>query len=283
MAAQKIETHDIALVLISGDLTCTASPHEFNEAERFINDLKSRFGLSPVQIICIPGNHDIEWLDENTKLNEDAELNYRNFSKNIYNAEPNSLLGRFNEFYVGSHKIAVIALNSCRLESPKNAGMGYISPEQMRFITDFLKKDRFNYKIAILHHHLLPVNYTEYYSTEKKSVSLTLDAEAVLQNLIKNNVDTVLHGHQHQPYYTQLHRFIPAGVAGDASEIEGKINVIGGGSVGVDISSLNSIGRNTYHLLEFVDGEDSALQIKITLRIRNASGSEYMTAWSKVL
>ena len=278
---QKILPHEVALVLISGDLTCTASPHEFNEAERFIEELRRRFGLNAAQVVCVPGNHDIEWLSDSTNLNEDAELNYRNFSRNIYYALPAEILGRFNEFYIGKHKIAVVGLNSCRLESRENAGMGYVSSEQIRHVTEKLQGDRFNYIIALVHHHLLPVNYTEYYSTEKKAVSLLLDAEAVLQSLIKNKVNLVLHGHQHQPYFSKLYRYVPAGIAGDSDGISGEISIVGGGSAGADMASLNSIGRNTYQIVELVEGDEEALMAKITLRVRNASGSGYTTAWEK--
>ena len=285
LSKQKIAFSDIALVLITGELTCKASPHEFHEAERFINELQDKLGLSPVQIVCVPGNHDVEWVDESANLNYEAELNYKNFSKNIYNVEPSQFLGRFSEFLINGKKIAVIAFNSCRLESHENAGMGYISSEQFREASRLLsmEEEPFHYIIALLHHHVLPVNFTEYYSSKSKAVSLLLDSEALQQFLVENNVDVVMHGHQHQPYYSQLRRVIPAGIAGGEKEIDNSVTVIGGGSAGVSIGSLNAIGRNTYHLMKIENNKEnpSLLDLNVTLRTRNGNGSGFVTAFTK--
>lgn len=178
----------------------------------------------------------------------------------------------------------MIAFNSCRLESHENAGMGYISSEQFREAARLLSmEESFDYIIAMLHHHVLPVNFTEYYSSKSKAVSLLLDSEALQQFLVENNVDVVIHGHQHQPYYSQLRRVIPAGIAGGEKEIDNSVTVIGGGSAGVSIGSLNAIGRNTYHLMKIENNKEnpSLLDLNVTLRTRNGNGSGFVTAFTK--
>jgi len=283
LAVQNISPSEIALVLITGDLTCTANAQEFNEAVRFIEEIKRRFGLGAGQIVCVPGNHDIEWISKDGILNEDAELNYRNFSRNIYNCEAEASLIRINEFLIDGKKIAVFGLNSCRVESRETAGIGYVGTEQIQLIEDFNRKCHdLDYKIALLHHHLLPVNYTEAYSSKQKEVSILLDAEALMQSLISNGIQTVLHGHQHQPYFSQIRRLIPSGVAGHANGVDGCLNVIGGGSVGTDHSHLNSIGRNTYHILR-IEEDDAGYKIHVTLRIRNSDGAGYISGWEITL
>lgn len=283
LAVQNIHLSEVALVLITGDLTCTANAQEFNEAFRFTEELKQRFGLSAGQIVCVPGNHDIEWINQEGILNEDAELNYRNFMRRIYNCEAEDSLIRINEFFISGKKIAVFALNSCRIESHQTAGIGYVGNEQMQFVEDFINSNPdLEYKIVILHHHLLPVNYTEAYSSTQKNVSILLDSEALMQILISCGVQTVLHGHQHQPYFSKITRMIPRGVAGNAAGVDGCLNVIGGGSAGVDQAHLNSIGRNTYNLLELIDNVDH-IQLHTILRVRNSHGAGYITGMEKTL
>lgn len=282
LKVQNIRTTDVALVILSGDITCRASAHEFDEAVRFIDEVKHRFGLSSGQVMCIPGNHDIEWINEDGILNENAELNYRNFYRRVYNCDAEDSLIRINEFMINGHKLAIFGFNSCRLESKETAGIGYVGTEQLLLMEDFIGVNSdANYKIAVLHHHLLPVNYTEAYSTRQKNVSLLLDAEALIQRLIVNGVQTVLHGHQHQPYYSKIHRIIPFGVAGHEHGIDGYLNVIGGGSAGVNQANLNTIGRNTYQLLELNQREDGCLFLHVKLRVRNSDGAGYITGMEK--
>ena len=283
---QGINYQEIALVVITGDITCTASPQEFNVAARFIDEAAKCFGISAGQVVCVPGNHDIEWVNGDGNIDEEAELNYRQFFYRVYKDEPEESLVRINEFNISGKTVAVIGLNSCRLESKETAGIGFVGSEQIQQVEDFFAHEResaherpIDYKIALVHHHLLPVNYTEQYNRKQKEVSLLLDSEALMQCLIENKVNTILHGHQHQPYFAQIRRMIPSGVAGHENGIDGTLNIIGGGSVGVNQAGLNSIGRNTYQLLELCDDG----KVKVTLRVRNSDGVGYICGWSKAL
>lgn len=96
-----------------------------------------------------------------------------------------------------------------------------------------------------------------------------LDAELVLRTLIANKVNAVIHGHQHQPYYTQIRRIIPEYInkEGQRQKLDGTINVIGGGSCGVNQAQINVIGRNTYNLISFKDNN-----LVIRTRIKSGSG-----------
>ena len=103
-----------------------------------------------------------------------------------------------------------------------------------------------------------------------------------MQCLITNGVKTVLHGHQHQPYFTQIRRIVPCGVAGHEEFIDGTLNIIGSGSSGVSQASLNSIGRNTYQLLSLHD-KRGEIQLKVKLRVRNSDGVGYIDGWDESL
>ena len=261
----------IGLVLITGDLTWRANPHEFANAEKFIEDLKRELGLSNQHIVIVPGNHDVEWMAQCGKIDANAELNYRYFYRHIYNYDPNDTITKISRYNFAKKTICIIALNSCRLESQENAGYGYVGSKQLKTVQEYMKQHRgeIDYTIAILHHHVLPVNYVEDYDMSDKKVSMLLDAESVISTLLGCGVNTILHGHQHQPYFSSIERIIPWHIEdGKKKSLRKNLRVIGAGSVGVKPSHINTIGRNTYNIIS-IDGEN---KLHILERIRGESG-----------
>lgn len=263
---QGISTADIAIIIISGDLTWRANPHEFSNALDFLQKLKNYFGLSNKQIIIVPGNHDIEWVDEKGNIDSNAELNYYNFYRSFYNVIPDKSFIRIGKFEVEGKVICFIGLNSCRLESISNAGFGYVGDEQLGKIQQYLNANTdIDIICAVCHHHLLPVNYLEEITTNEKRISMILDAELVMRTLIANKVNVILHGHQHQPYYSQIRRIIPEYIdkTGKKINLDGTLSIVGGGSCGVKQSKINVIGRNTYNLLYFSKNDELIIKTRI--------------------
>lgn len=263
---QGIRSEDIALVVISGDITWRANPHEFSNALDFLQKIKNYFGLSNKQIVIVPGNHDIEWVDDDGNIDSNAELNYYNFYHSFYNVLPEKTFMRIGKFEIDGRIICVIGLNSCRLESMSNAGLGYIGDEQLNKIQKYLNENRdIDVILAVCHHHLLPVNYVEEISANDKKISMMLDAELVMRTLIANKVNIMVHGHQHQPYYSQIRRIIPEYIdeTGKKTMLNGQLSVIGGGSCGVGQAKINVIGRNAYNLFHFTDNDELAIKTRI--------------------
>lgn len=52
-------------LVLSGDLTNCASPEEFEQARRFVSRLIELFGLTAQRCVIVPGNHDLNWDEEN--------------------------------------------------------------------------------------------------------------------------------------------------------------------------------------------------------------------------
>ncbi len=266
LMAQGISNSDIAIIIISGDLTWQANPHEFSNALDILQKLKNYFGLSNKQIIIVPGNHDIEWVDENGNIDTNAELNYYNFYHSFYNVLPEKSFMRISKFEVDGKVIGMIGLNSCRIESMPNAGFGYVGDEQLGKIQNYLNDNKdIDIICTVCHHHILPVNYLEQISTNEKKISMMLDAELVIRTLIANRVNVILHGHQHQPYYSQIKRIIPEYINqfGKRMKLDGTLTVVGGGSCGVKQEKINVIGRNTYNLLNFSDADELIVKTRI--------------------
>ena len=258
LRAMGIGLNDIAIVLISGDLTWSGDAHEFENAREFIGQLRNGCGLHVSQVVVVPGNHDIEWRDGKGDISSNAELNYASFSRALYGIEPDETFVRVHEFVIAGRPVVVVGLNSCRIESRENAGLGFVGREQLNKALRFLsgRKKNHELRIAMLHHHLLPVNYIEDFDTATKRVSLTLDAEAVVRSLICAGIHIVLHGHQHQPYISQIRRVIedyvdPYGFRPVGTRcLDGSLWVFGGGSVGVSRRRINVVGRNSYNIVD---------------------------------
>ena len=98
----------IGLVLITGDLTWRANPHEFANAEKFIEDLKRELGLSNQHIVIVPGNHDVEWMAQCGKIDANAELNYRYFYRHIYNYDPNDTITKISRYNFAKKTICLL-------------------------------------------------------------------------------------------------------------------------------------------------------------------------------
>ena len=48
-------------LVISGDVSNTGNPREFQIAREFVGELIDRFSLNPERLIVVPGNHDLSW------------------------------------------------------------------------------------------------------------------------------------------------------------------------------------------------------------------------------
>lgn len=275
-----IKLDQVALLLVTGDLTWTGNAHEFANAASFLENLRNAFGLHLSQIIVIPGNHDIEWRDQKGDIDPNAELNYRNFCYHLYHSPPEDSFLRVHQFMLDDRYLCIIGMNTCRIESKENAGYGFVGREQLNHVLKVLYETRCDgkqLKMALLHHHLLPVNHVEDFSSEARRISLTLDAEAIMRNLIGARVPLVLHGHQHQPYISQIRRvvqnfvdpfgFRPGSGPGDEYCLDGTLTVVGAGSLGVAQAHINRIGRNSYNILDLRDNSE------VLLRTRVQSGS----------
>ncbi|MCC2643934.1 MAG: hypothetical protein K0S45_4347 [Nitrospira sp.] len=280
LEAIHISDSDVALILVTGDLTWSGDPHEFANALDFFQSLCRKLGLHSSQLIIVPGNHDIEWVKGKGEIDDNAELNYFNFCKEFYGVTPEKSFLRIHRFVINGTKVSVVALNSCRIESRENAGLGFVGRDQLGECQRFLNNNRDDgeIRLALIHHHLLPVNYIEGMDWETKKVSLTLDADAVLRCLISARVRAVMHGHQHQPFYSSVRRMVPGFVdhfnAGQEF-LDGTIAVIGGGSIGADRSHLNVIGRNSYNI---IDLREAHRLVSVRTRVQSSSGpgfSEY--------
>ena len=152
------------LVVITGDLTDMGFKTEFEEAKRFIDQIKC-----PRKIVTM-GNHDSLYT---------GYIHYESFFG------PPS--GMFE-----NQKYRVIYVNTARPDKDE----GRVGRDQIQFIKENFTKGEFN--ILVMHHHLIPVPDTGL------EAAMVEDAGDVLKLLSKLNPDLVLSGHRHRPWLWKL-------------------------------------------------------------------------------
>lgn len=212
----------------------------------------------------------VEWLEE--KLSDarkewakrsvpiastDLRREYDLFYEKIYNLKPNEFGCSGRKMLIGNAvPVEIVSLNSNYLEQHRGSfqGHGFVSEKQLNFVADSMGWDRNNHpdyakplRIVMLHQHLLPVSFREK-ATENAMYSVTLDAEEIMRWLIKHEVNLVLHGHMHQPFWTKLRR--TRSWQGDEQK-EHELCIVGLGSTGVTSTHIGEIGKRTFGVLEF--------------------------------
>lgn len=172
-------------VVISGDLSTTSLPHEFQEALQFIEKLKAA-GMS---VFTLPGNH-----DHYTKKAYKSKLFY-NFFHSHYSMEDSPIYA----YNLKEHQLAAkylgnqwwfIALDTAKATSLISS-RGFFSEKLERNLKEILG-------LIPTDHQIILANHFPFFDQE--SPRKTLERGAYLKNLIERfpNIKIYLHGHTHR-------------------------------------------------------------------------------------
>jgi 3',5'-cyclic AMP phosphodiesterase CpdA len=261
---EDLSIQNLAGCIVSGDLTWKSAAEEYQQVRSFLDELQGWSQLDRYDLLVCPGNHDLPFsADPADKAgpvdvdiaSETARAAYSRFYRETFFKEPNSFLSSGRKFLLGGAlPVEIVCLNSSLLEQQKGLfqGHGFLGDEQLadaatqmgwRVETD----GPVAFRIAVLHHHLLPVTYRE--EPRKGQIySVVLDAEALARWIVKHRVRLVLHGHMHQPFCARVAR--PVDLAEPSSGWHA-FHVIGLGSTGVERGHLGTVGKNVFGLLRF--------------------------------
>lgn len=254
-------------IVLSGDISDRANIQEFRHASAFLKVLKERLGCPDIGLVVVPGNHDVNWPSYKSTGRAQAFLAYDKFVRGELNKpclDPDDSLCWFTDKW-SNGSVFVLGLNTCIVDSPKRPGVGYVDPAQMEAV-----KAKFEsmwqsrpVRVAVVHHHLLPVAYTYDHPAEVRTDSLTLNAEEVMRWLANNDFHVVLHGHQHQPFFGAGIRYAYHDpVEGfNSSSLQQHLVVIGAGSASVHRNELGPSARHEYNILRF-----EGSRLKVTAR-----------------
>ena len=175
-ALDRIAEMEPDLVVIAGDLTAAGYEWEFVEAARWIEQIHH-------PKVIVPGNHDAR----NVGYIHFEHFFGKRFSRyrQAFDAERAERLGATG--------FTVVAVDS----SEPDLNDGRVGREHYGWISEqFDEPD--DYKIFVIHHHLVPIPGTG------RERNIILDAGDVLAVLTQLDIDVVLSGHKHVPYFWGL-------------------------------------------------------------------------------
>jgi Icc-related predicted phosphoesterase len=211
------------VLVISGDIANRSMPSEYEAAFELVNGLMVRFGLSPRQVVIVPGNHDLNWAlskkaykfvhedelpdplpeggyipagDVGGLLRDDRsyQKRFRNFSQHFYEklydgmAYPDDYAKQARLYLYPDVRLLFLALNSSweiDHHTPHRQRSG-INSEALAYALDQLMDRGYEdwLKIAVWHH---PVTGPE-----------VMKRVGFLEQLVVNGFRICMHGHIHE-------------------------------------------------------------------------------------
>jgi Icc protein len=164
-AVMEINELEPDIVVCSGDLTNFGFQQEYGEAKAYLDRIVCE------QLVVIPGNHD---------------------SRNVGYIHFEELFGDRNPV-LRLNGVTVVAVDS----TEPDLDHGVIGRGRYRWIEEQFAEEA-DFRIFVLHHHLLPVPGTG------RERNVVYDAGDALEVLQRSGVNLVLSGHKHVPYAWRL-------------------------------------------------------------------------------
>lgn len=219
--AAKAQFEELNAVVVSGDCT---SGYDAAGFTRFRELLQKAQLVPNEKVIVVPGNHDVDWTADPGTPQKPTEK-YKLFLENTRNVGMRTPLcdGVDTDGYAAANPTAqpvlwlddavVVSLNSAnwcgaraadsatargRKAAPlKTYDVARVSEWQLDLLTDALRErpTRNLVRIAVLHHHLLPVSEDE----EVKEFESFTNLARLRAWLRRHQFQVVLHGHKHRP------------------------------------------------------------------------------------
>jgi putative phosphoesterase len=170
---ERINAMDPDLVVVAGDLTAAGYEWEFQEARRWIDQIEH-------PKIVVPGNHD------------SRNVGYVHF-ENYFGKRFKHLRQAFHPERAERMRASgftIVAVDS----SEPDLNEGRVGREHYPWIQDqFAHED--DIKIFVIHHHLVSIPGTG------RERNIITDAGDVLAELTQLDIDVVVSGHKHVPYF----------------------------------------------------------------------------------
>lgn len=255
----------ISGVVISGDIVTRGAwsrPYKrgsseisgLDAAKNFLNDLAKVTNVPPERFFVVPGNHDVvrqvpsDDGATNVLLDYKHESGFRSLREqfcNIYKLAPLNYALRLE---VGSTRVMLGMLNSAYLNDQTDfVDYGFVGDDAER-VFKIMGETSDYIKVLVLHHHVLPV-YEREVLAKNRSISLTLDAAAIMRRAQEVGVNIVLHGHQH---FAKLMSYASCSPEMDKGfrGLKSSIRIVAGGSAGARLDRLPPGESNTYGLLD---------------------------------
>ena len=246
MSALKLRIEEIKpeVIVATGDLVNTPNHELFSEARTYLNDLGRYCPVADGDpaVIAIPGNHDI-WhtgvFGGPKRANYD--LAFSGFARHHYFAKQKVWIWGFDS--ASKHSLATGEV---------------IESDLVRFHQDYetLRHDYPDFeaeafKIALIHHHPLPVNWD---TDWQQRLLMMTNAGTFLSAMLNHKMNLVLHGHEHLQGRSRL----VSALGGDENA---ELVVV---SLGATLRSVSNPNHNWFNVVTIgPPGEPAGREVKI--------------------
>lgn len=196
------------LLCVTGDISNSADPREFELADKAIGRIASALGVPSDKIYFVPGNHDVNWpVMGQEPASFWSQFRFApmfdpksTFAARHLKADTGSLVDSPYFTAWNSPDLLVVGVNSAAYDAPTaKPHNGVIKEATVTALGLYLKSvspSPSQLRICLLHHHL------EQYSEnlpDSADLSIAVNAENLLMVLTANRFDLLLHGHKHYP------------------------------------------------------------------------------------
>ncbi|HTS62224.1 MAG TPA: tetratricopeptide repeat protein [Candidatus Acidoferrales bacterium] len=255
-------------LIVSGDLTYTATAEEFAEGREFLEQLCECLKIPKERVTLCPGNHDVNWAESNIDLSRRFDQ-YIYFLNEFYGEElfrrlypeikwdlkgntkrpdPSDLMS-LQVF--PAEKLLFLSLNSCVYETPVHH-YGYVGGKQLDKVRTALDESGVDglVRVAVVHHHLHAFPEAVVIQAEGdhwQDLSSMRDSALVENDLLRQKFDLVFHGHKHKAQLRETALWDPG-----PGETARPLIVFGGGSCGVNSEELEHAEPNQYEVVEIL-------------------------------
>ncbi len=170
---ERVNRMEPDLVVIAGDLTAAGYEWEFEEAKRWLDQL-------PRPQVVVPGNHD------------SRNVGYIHFEHHF-----GERFSKHRQVFDGerAERLRATGITAVAVDSSEpDLNDGRVGREHYGWIKEQFDEPH-DLKIFVIHHHLVPIPGTG------RERNIITDAGDVLAELTQLDIDVVLSGHKHVPYF----------------------------------------------------------------------------------
>jgi 3',5'-cyclic AMP phosphodiesterase CpdA len=209
---------------------------EFDQAIEFLEQVAGQFELADDRVLVVPGNHDIDWspdlprmarfrsyFDATRKFSSpydragqltpkfvtvsspDGEITAEIalLASPTFSGEPDPVVEQLNRHIseLTEHLSSEATKRTELMRQVRSTvlDIAAIGVHQLKYVEENRPVDKDSIRIAVLHHHLLPILQVEVTPFEA-----VIDAGRVLDVLLRADYDLVLTGHKHQRRLTRF-------------------------------------------------------------------------------
>lgn len=247
-------------LLCPGDITNKIDIQGLISGFGYLKEIQTTLGAH--QLICTPGNHDVDYLHSKTGVLEKADDSIKHLDNDHYPLSnafySNSLLNDGFCVYTDD-TLAILCINSVHnFTDEENAKSVFIPPKTL----DSIEKElinipmNINIRMVLIHHH--PFSYTDLNYRSYGKQDYIENGDELLELIHKYDFGLLIHGHKHKARLI-THQSVTIFCAGGFSALQ---------------NLQNGDNENTFHIIEI----DPRFPKKGTIRTWSYSQS---AGWKK--